>query len=84
MTICLIVKGTDHQRSAATRLFVERAKSGLIHEAGNFVDFTEKVLELYEIEILRTTLGENGKLFIENEFYWEKTSKKLIEMYSNL
>jgi len=63
---------------------VERAKSGLIHEAGNFIDFSEKVLELYEVEILRTTLGENGKLFIENEFYWEKTSEKLIEMYSNL
>ena len=63
---------------------VERANSGLIHEAENFVDFTEKVLELHEVEILRTTLGRNGKLFIENEFYWEKTSEKLIEMYSNL
>lgn len=62
---------------------VERAQSGLIHVAGNFIDFTEKVLELYEVEVLRSVLGKNGKLFIENEFYWEKTSEKLIEMYSN-
>ena len=39
---------------------------------------------VYEDESLRNSLGENGKMFIEHEFCWEKTSEKLIELYSNL
>lgn len=63
---------------------VNRAQSGLIHEAKNSMDFTDKVMELYEDDKLRTSLGVNGKQFIENEFYWGKTSKELIELYRNL
>jgi glycosyltransferase involved in cell wall biosynthesis len=63
---------------------VEKAKAGLIHKAEDVEDFTEKVLELFNVEVLQKELGENGKSFIENEFYWEKTSEKLIEYYSKL
>jgi len=63
---------------------VNRAQSGLIHEAKNSVDFTNKVLQLFEDDKLQTSLGINGKQFIENEFYWEKTSEELIELYRNL
>jgi len=63
---------------------VEKAKTGLIHKAKDIEDFTEKVLELFNVEVLQKELGENGKSFIENEFYWEKTSEKLIEYYSKL
>lgn len=63
---------------------VEKAQAGLVHEAENIEDFVEKVLELYHVEVARTKFGENGKAFIENDFYWEKTSEKLIELYANL
>ena len=63
---------------------VEKAKTGLIHKAKDIEDFTEKILELFNVEVLQKELGENGKSFIENEFYWEKTSEKLIEYYSKL
>jgi glycosyltransferase involved in cell wall biosynthesis len=63
---------------------VEKANAGLVHKAEDIIDFTEKVLELYNVKVLRTKFSENGKSFIENEFYWEKTSKKLIELYQNL
>ena len=49
---------------------VNRAQSGLIHEAKNSVDFTNKVLQLFEDDKLQTSLGINGKQFIENEFCW--------------
>ena len=63
---------------------VEKANAGLVHKAEDIIDFTEKVLELYTVEVLQTKLGESGKQFVENEFYWEKTSKKLITLYSTI
>ena len=68
----------------ALKNIVEKAQAGLVHEAENVEDFVEKVLELYHVEVARTKFGENGKAFIENDFYWEKTSEKLIELYANL
>jgi len=70
--------------ATAQKNIVEKAASGLVHKAEDIVDFTEKVLELYHVKVLQSKLGENGKSFIENEFYWEKTSKDLIELYANL
>lgn len=63
---------------------VEKAQAGLIHKAESIIDFTEKVLELYHVKVLQKKLGESGKTFIENEFYWEKTSENLIKLYANL
>jgi len=70
--------------AVAQKNIVEKAESGLIHKAEDVTDFTEKVMDLYNSESIRAQFGEKGKSFIENEFYWEKTSGKLIEMYSNL
>jgi glycosyltransferase involved in cell wall biosynthesis len=41
-------------------------------------------LALYKSEPLRIELGIKGKEFVQNEFSWEKTSKKLIHLYNNL
>ena len=61
-----------------------KANSGLVHKAENIEDFAEKAIKLYKNEELRIAFGKNGKKFIENEFYWEKTSEKLIDLYRNL
>ena len=63
---------------------VEKAKAGLVHKAEDVVDFTEKVLEFYNVQVLQTNLGNNGRKFVENEFYWEKTSEDLIELYETI
>lgn len=63
---------------------VERANSGLVHIEKNPQDFADKILQLYADQDLRERLGRNGKQFIEEEFCWEKTSKKLIALYENL
>jgi glycosyltransferase involved in cell wall biosynthesis len=70
--------------ATAQKNLIERVKSGLVHEERNVVDFTQKVLELYTDQSLAKELGANGKQFIEKEFCWEITSKKLIELYNNL
>lgn len=62
---------------------VEKANAGLVHKAEDVLDFTEKVLELYHVDVLQNKFGESGRAFIENEFYWEKTSEKLIALYQN-
>lgn len=68
----------------AQKRFVEKTKSGLVHQEKNVEDFTRQVLRLFSDEKLRTDLGENGKTFVRNEFSWEQTSKKLIDLYDNL
>jgi glycosyltransferase involved in cell wall biosynthesis len=68
----------------AQKRLVERTNSGLVHQEKNVEDFTDKVLKLYADETLRTELGENGKHFVRNEFSWEQTSKKLINLYNNM
>lgn len=68
----------------AQKKLVERTNSGLVHQEKNVDHFTDKVLQLFADEKLRNELGENGKNFVRNEFSWEQTSKKLIDLYDNL
>lgn len=70
--------------ATAQKNLIEKTNSGLVHEERNSEEFATKILELYTDLGLRNELGVNGKYFIENEFCWEKTSKKLIELYDNL
>ncbi|WP_232455961.1 glycosyltransferase family 4 protein [Polaribacter sp. SA4-10] len=68
----------------AQKTIIEKVNSGLIHKEKDVDDFSDKVLTLYNSSELRTELGKNGENFIKNEFCWEKTSKKLIDLYNNL
>lgn len=70
--------------ATAQKNLIERTNSGFVHVAKDVQDFSAKVLELYENKELRDLLGSNGKQFVEDEFCWEKTSKKLIDLYDNL
>ncbi|NOR28326.1 MAG: glycosyltransferase, partial [Lutibacter sp.] len=70
--------------ATAQKNLIEKTNTGLVHLEKNAEDFSEKVMQLYADKNLRDTFGENGKRFVENEFCWEKTSEKLIELYANL
>ncbi|PIE49122.1 MAG: glycosyl transferase [Flavobacteriales bacterium] len=70
--------------ATAQKNLIEKVNSGLVHEDRNDKDFAAKVLKLYTNRDFAKELGENGKKFIENEFYWEKTSLKLTNLYNNL
>lgn len=68
----------------AQKNLIEKTNSGLVHFEKDAQDFAQKVLQLYADPALRNRLGSNGKQFVEEEFCWEKTSKKLIALYENL
>lgn len=68
----------------AQKEIVEKSNSGLIHEEKNEVDFYDKVMYLYHNKEKCIEFGNNGKLFIEDEFSWEITSKTLIKLYNAL
>jgi len=68
----------------AQKRLIEKVNSGFVHREKDVEDFTNKILELFQNESLRNQLGNNGKKFIENEFSWEQTSKKLINLYDTL
>ena len=68
----------------AQKKLIERSKTGLVHQEKNADSFAEKIINLYEYPELCKIYGINGKYFIENEFCWEKTSEKLIDLYENL
>lgn len=63
---------------------IGQTKSGLVHNEKDHEDFVDKVMLLFKDENLRIQFGKNGKQFIEEEFCWEKTSKKLINLYDDL
>ena len=65
----------------AQKEIVEKSNSGLVHEEKNANDFYDKVMYLYHNKEKCRELGSNGKAFIENEFFWEITSKTLITLY---
>ena len=68
----------------AQRKLVEKVACGLVHKERDSKDFSNKVLALYKNKPLRIALGESGKKFVQNEFSWEETSKKLINLYNNM
>ena len=70
--------------ATAQKNIIEKTNSGLVHLEKDSDDFANNVVKLFEDEILRETLGKNGKRFVEEDFYWEKTSKDLIDFYSKL
>ena len=63
---------------------IEKVACGLVHKERDSEDFSKKVLALYKSKPLRIELGESGKKFVQNEFSWEQTSKKLINLYNNM
>ena len=70
--------------ATAQKKIVEKINAGLVHKERDSEDFANKTLQLYNDKTLCKKLGKNGQEFIETEFSWEVTSKKLIDLYDNL
>jgi len=70
--------------ATAQKRLIQKVGSGLVHLDRNVEDFKLKLRQLMEGEDLRESMGANGKKFIENEFTWEQTSKKLVHLYDKL
>ena len=70
--------------ATAQEQLVKKHNTGLVHVEKDVVDFTEKVIKLYNDKALRNELGTNGKEFVHNYFTWDVTAKKLIQLYNEL
>jgi len=70
--------------ATAQKNLIVKTESGLVHIEKNTKDFIEKIMQLFADDTLRNKLGINGKKFIEEEFCWEKVSRKLIQIYKEL
>ncbi|MDV7185653.1 glycosyltransferase family 4 protein [Lutibacter sp. TH_r2] len=70
--------------ATAQKNLVKKIKAGLVHRAEDEKDFAVKIIEMYQNKQLCKQMGANGKRFVNEDFYWEKTSEKLIELYCNL
>lgn len=70
--------------AVAQQEVIEKAQSGLVHEAENVEDYQEKLLQLYKSESMRRDFGENGRRFVHDEYSWEITSQGMIEYYKKL
>lgn len=57
---------------------------GMIYESGNANSLAEKIQNLISDPNLCISQGKNGKKAVEDEFNWNSTSKKLIDIYSQI
>lgn len=64
---------------------VEQYECGVVFEAANPYDCSQKILQLYNDELNRAKLGENGKkATLEGKLNWEETEKKLSALYESI
>jgi len=68
----------------AQKNLVEKNQTGMVHEELNPTNFAKKVLHMFTDDAMTKLFAENAKQFIEKKFHWELTSKKLVEMYTEL
>ena len=71
--------------SAPLKRLIEKHQAGLVFEAGNYLDFADKVKVLYTNSELRNQLSKNGiKASLEGDLNWETTQQELINLYQSL
>ena len=71
--------------STPLKRLVNTYHSGLVFNAGDPIDFAEKVKDLYESKGLRDILGSNGiKATLDGNLNWENTQQELIRLYQTI
>jgi polysaccharide biosynthesis protein PslH len=52
--------------------------------ANDVLEFAEKIKTLLLDEVLRTNLGQNARQFVNDNFTWEKSNKKLLSLFEEI
>ena len=61
---------------------VREANSGLVFEAGDDKDFSDKILKIYGNKTLQEKFSKNGLVYtFEKKHTWQEESKKLVKLY---
>lgn len=71
--------------SAPLKRIVEETRSGLVFQANDAKDCSEKILQLFSNNDLRQELGSNGvRATVHGPLKWETSQENLIALYRNL
>ncbi|NIJ46023.1 glycosyltransferase involved in cell wall biosynthesis [Wenyingzhuangia heitensis] len=70
--------------ATAQKTLIEKVDAGWVHADRDVADFTQKIIEIFKDVKGRHQKGKNGSEFVKEEFIWEKTSQKLVELYNQL
>ena len=65
-------------KGEAYELFITQGNCGLFFEPENYIDLSKKILQLYNDRALLKALGENGYIFVDTNFNWDKISDELL------
>jgi len=63
---------------------VTETNSGAIFKSGDEFDLARVILQLFENDLLRKQMGENGNRAVIGKYNWENSSRSFIGLYSNL
>ena len=63
---------------------VNETSCGHVFKAGDAQDLADKLMEVYKNPPRAKELGENGRIAVENQYNWQKTSQGLIALYEKL
>lgn len=71
--------------SAPLKRIITKHEAGVVFEAGNPLDFADKVKALYQNKDLQVKLGRNGvQATLTENLNWETTQQELINLYTTL
>ena len=59
-------------------------ETGIMFEPKNDKDLYEKLLLLYKDESIRSRLGRDGRVFVEDKYDWKKTAPAMLEVYKKI
>ena len=63
---------------------IEHGKTGLVFEKDNSMDLAEKLESVISNPELRTALGTNARVWVEENHSWEKVSKRVLDVYQQM
>ena len=69
---------------AGMKELVEDKKTGILFEAENINDLTDKITYLLQNPQIRNELGKNARKNVMSSRKWLDISKKYLEIYSDL
>jgi glycosyltransferase involved in cell wall biosynthesis len=63
---------------------IKEGWNGFLVEPGDIKELADKIQYLLENEEERKKMGKNSKKLAEEEFSWEKTAKRYLEIYEKV
>jgi glycosyltransferase involved in cell wall biosynthesis len=67
-----------------SQVFLRGKPCALVVPPGDVAGFADALVQLHLDPVLRKTLGDEGRMKVEQQFNWETESRKLLKLYADL